>query len=158
MRRLLGATTLTICVALAACVPTTQLTYWQPGVPPVTRQSDYTDCRVEAANRVPASMQIGTTPAYTTPVSTTCSGIGNSVFCSSTGGNVIGGNVYSYDANANIRDSVIQQCLARRGYQRITFPICTAEQRSRGVTPSLSEMLPPASEVLCVTGNGYVRQ
>ena len=141
---------------LAGCVPTTHDVFWRENASPNRRQNDYTDCQVEAVNRVPASTQIGVTPTYVTPVSTTCYGSGYSTYCSSTGGQIYGGNVYSYDANAGVRANVMQQCMARRGYQLISFPSCTTAQQEIGVIPRGTNPLPPASSILCLTDTGWV--
>jgi len=120
-------------VVVAACEPTTQQLVKQgkplelihpakPGVTAGRMQSEFTDCEIEAAQRVPQQMAIGTTPTYTTPVQTQCVNYGYSVSCQTTGGQTYGGNTYSYDANDGLRSKAEAQCLYRRGYRFTTVP------------------------------------
>ena len=87
---------------------------------------DNTDCQVEAAQRVPAQMQVTQTPTYTTPVSTMCNQIGTQTFCNQTGGQTYGGEIQSHDANAGLRQQVHLQCMAKKGYRYVNIPACPA--------------------------------
>lgn len=150
-------TILLVCGSLVAgCEVPPETLYWQTGMTPAQQQRDQTNCRVNAANSVPVNTQIGTTPTYSTPVQTNCYNTGYSVSCQSTGGQVYGGNAYSYDANSRLRANVVQQCMADRGYQLISFPVCTDEERSGGEVLVGNSRLPSANRVRCLTENGYV--
>lgn len=87
-------------------------------------KDDTLNCQVEAAQRVPQNIQIGSRPSFQTPSFTTCNGIGNSVFCNTSGGNTIGGGTYSFDANAVLRNQAANQCLTRKGYRSVSIPPC----------------------------------
>ncbi|MCW3781380.1 hypothetical protein [Defluviimonas salinarum] len=154
-------------IAVAGCQPTSQSEYWKDGGSVARRQNDYTNCEVDAVNKVPTAMKVGTTPTYTTPTyvtpsSTSCYGYGYSVNCYTTGGNVTGGQtyggqVYSYDANLDLRKRVFGQCMANAGYTQITVPTCTKEQEKLGVVVGPgTQSLPKAADVLCGTSTGYV--
>ncbi len=69
-------------------------------------------------------MQVGVTPTYVTPIQTNCYNYGYSVSCTTTGGDVYGGQTYSYDANAKLRDRVVGQCMEDLGYQAISLEQC----------------------------------
>ena len=97
---------------------------FKPGVSVARASSDLFDCELAAAQEVPQSIQVETTPTYTTPVETTCTTIGNTVTCESTGGDVYGGETYSYDANADLRARYLARCLAGRGYGVASLPPC----------------------------------
>jgi hypothetical protein len=153
-------------VILAACQPTMQTVYWRDGANVVQRQNDYTDCEIEAVNKVPTAMRVASTPTYTTPAyvsptNTSCYGYRYSVTCTTTsgtitGGQTYGGQVYSYDANEGLRSRVHGQCMARKGYSLITLPTCTKEQEKLGVVKAGTQVLPSASQLLCGTSTGYV--
>ena len=55
---------------------------------------------------MPPQIQVKTTPAYTIPITTYCNTIGTQTFCDTSGGNTIGGEVYSEDANIQLRYKV----------------------------------------------------
>lgn len=143
-------------LVLAGCAPSQFTGYWRSGVTVAQQQNDLTNCQVRAANQVPVSTQVRTTPTYTTPENTSCYNIGYSVNCTTTGGQVYGGDTYSYDVNADLRQRVVGQCMARRGYQAVTLPICGDEERALGIVSFRNSRLPPAREVRCVTDAGYV--
>lgn len=107
---------------------------------------DILNCEVEAANRVPQNMSVGTTPVYRTPVRTHCYSTGyGGVNCTQTGGQTYGGHAYSYDANAGLRVRAQQQCLERLGYRVATIPKCPPNAKVRPV----STKLPPLSAGTC---------
>ena len=131
---------------LLACVP--QSIYYKEGAsyPDIDRAS--TDCQVKAAQSVPVNTQIGTTSTYTTPVQTSCyAGYGGYVSCNSSGGQTYGGDVYSYDANSNLRNRVANQCMQQKGFRLIELPTCTAAKAQAGV----SQKLPQLNANSCVT-------
>lgn len=107
---------------------------------------DFLNCEIEAAQRVPQNMSIGTTPIVRTPVRTQCysTGYGN-MSCTQTGGQTYGGHAYSYDANAGLRIEAQRQCLARSGYRVIEIPKCPPNAKVRPV----SVKLPPLSANTC---------
>jgi len=85
------------------------------------------DCQVEAAQKVPVSNNIHTTPTWTTPVSCTVS----SGRTSCSGGVTYGGNMVTQDLNGGLRDRVIKQCLRDKGYFVGEAPICNARNKRK---------------------------
>ncbi len=144
-------------VLLAACLPAEPYTSaWREGATAAQADSAQTDCLIEAANRVPQSVQTYSTPVYRTPSNVQCSSYGNYVNCQEYGGQVYGGDIQSYDANAELRLRATQQCLGKKGFGIATIPACTAEQAKQGVVSFRSGRLPAASNVLCAVDGGYV--
>jgi hypothetical protein len=150
---------------LTACAPTTQHGHWREGVSYQKVKSDRTDCAVSALNTVPRETAVRTVPGYVTPIqvspiSTQCYGNGNFGACTTsggvvTGGQVIGGGVYTYDQNAALREQVTDQCLAKKGYQKVVFPTCTSEQAKKAV---ISSQLPAIDKVECVVSDTSAEQ
>lgn len=139
---------------LSGCVSDT--VWYQEGARPAVVNDAATDCAVEAVNRVPQNTQLGMTPVYTTPAQTYCTSGGfGSVNCTTYGGDVRGGDIYSYDANTGLRQQVMAQCMARRGYQLISLPVC-APEKVRNVEVDQSR-LPKLTENSCLvqTSTGY---
>lgn len=145
--------------ALAGCEPTTEQLVKQgkpiekvypskAGVTVGQMQNDFTDCEIEAAQRVPQQMTIGTTPTYTTPLSTQCVNNGYSVSCNTTGGQTYGGQTYSYDANAGLRGKAEAQCLIRSGYSLATIPKCP---EGANVRPVLAQLYPLSTNTCYVS-------
>ena len=125
--------------------------FYKGGVDFGRTASDNTDCQVEAVQRVPAQVQTTQTPAYTTPVSTTCNQIGTQTFCNQMGGQTYGGQTQSYDVNAGLRQQVHLQCMARKGYQYLNIPACPS-----GVDISAQDqerVLRPLSATTCYQAN-----
>ncbi len=116
-----------------------------------------TQCKVLAVQQVPVNTQIATTPTYTTPVLasptyTSCSGssYGGGSYtnyaanCTTTGGGMTGGQtyggqVYSYDANQDLRHSVYDQCMRKKGFEIIQTKSCISTQIPEGLSASLSD-------------------
>lgn len=131
---ILAITTLGACVA---STPSPGVTYksgkafayiYKQGSTNAELANDVLNCRVEASQRVPSSMQVGQTPTWTTPQQTSCYGTnygyGTQANCYTTGGQTYGGQTYSYDANEALRKQVADQCLARKGWRLINLPAC----------------------------------
>lgn len=114
-----------VCVALAGCVEAPPVWY-REGATGAAVSRARLDCDVLAVNRVPTNTQISTIPAVVSPTYTSCRpGYGGNVSCTTTGGQVYGGGVTSYDANAGLRHQVVAQCMESKGWQKITLPYCT---------------------------------
>lgn len=145
----------TLALLLAACAPQTAYEKFKAGQPlqnfpyktggtQAQTQRDTTNCQVLAANRVPQHHVIRQSPSFTTPVQTTCNRIGTQTFCNSTGGDTFGGQTYSEDANAGLRQRVFAQCMADQGYRYVNIPVCPA-----GVTLDSADRLLPLSRTTC---------
>ncbi|MBT9382791.1 hypothetical protein KM176_02855 [Pseudooceanicola sp. CBS1P-1] len=122
---------------------------YKTGATLMQRQDATTDCQIEAARRVPQSIQIGTTPSYTTPIQTSCNRIGTQVFCNTTGGDTIGGNTYSYDANSGLRQSAYRQCIAHKGFLDLSIPACPKDQDVTILATPASTRLPKLGASSC---------
>ncbi|TCM85540.1 hypothetical protein [Rhodovulum steppense] len=144
-RVLFGSTALMLA---AACQPTTEQLVKQgkpieliyptkSGVTAAGRQKDFTNCRIEAAQRVPQHTMTRTTPTYTTPIQTQCYNYGYTVSCNTTGGQTYGGNTYTYDANLELRAAAEAQCLHRKGYTLTTIPKCPPGEKTKPVREQL---------------------
>ena len=66
-------------------------------------QNDMTDCQMEAAQWVPQHILTSTTPIRSSPAETQCVTKGNTVTCTTTGGEIYGRETHSYDANEGLR-------------------------------------------------------
>jgi hypothetical protein len=153
MKRL-GLTALFFVSACVASGPVAVV--YKPGSTGEQRLTALTDCETQALSKVPRAIATGMTPAYTTPSNVQCYGTGAYVSCQQYGGQTYGGNVYSYDANQELRDRVTLQCLAQKGYQVISLPTCDAEQSKRAVS-AFGRKQPTADQIECVIeGGGYV--
>ncbi len=116
------------------------------GVTANSYDNDWLNCEIEAAQRVPQNMTIGTTPVYSTPVQTQCYSTGyGGVSCTQTGGQTYGGHTYSYDANSELRGEAQRQCLTRSGYRSVMIPKCSPNAKVRPV----SDKIPPLSAGTC---------
>lgn len=90
------------------------------GSTPAAYEKDRLDCEVLAANTVPQSLSVSTTPSYTTTAYTSCYGYS----CTTTGGDTIGGNLVTRDNNTGLRNRFYAQCLAQKGWSFINIKAC----------------------------------
>lgn len=152
----------------AACVVQTQseTLIWREGVDFSTRQNDYTNCEVASLQQVPRAIATAQTPIVRTPqttfspATTRCYGAGNMVNCTTTpaivsGGQVSGGQIYSYDANGDLRQRVLEQCMINKGYQLVTLPPCTKLEAESGHVISQAAPLPNAKSASCFLSNPF---
>ncbi|KAA2316112.1 hypothetical protein DL237_13540 [Pseudooceanicola sediminis] len=122
-------------VALAGCAPQTPYERYtsgevmrnypyRAGASGAQTQRAITDCQVSAAQRVPQQLLVQTTPTYVTPTQTQCNRYGTQTICNTTGGQIMGGQTYTSDANAGLRARVYAQCMADKGFRAVDLPAC----------------------------------
>ncbi|MBV0891879.1 hypothetical protein KTN05_08455 [Paracoccus sp. Z118] len=140
-------------LALSSCGPSTVNLPWRDGVSYAQVDAANTQCDVHALQQVPQAISTTTTPVHVTPPNIICNQIGNQTFCNDYGSHRSGGHTQTTDLNLDLRKRVKNQCLAHFGVQVISFQRCTSEQSKRAVA---GRVLPPASQVECITENGYV--
>ena len=119
------------------------------------KAKDLLDCSVQAAQAVPTNTKVETTPRYTTPVScSSYTSYGGYVDTDCTGGQTYGGQTYSYDANATLREKVRLQCMADRGYLTTTNPIpyCEPEQVPAGYITAMTIVHEPKAGACAING------
>ncbi len=82
-------------------------------------QNDETNCKVSALQQVPVNRMTRITPIRLIP-QRHCDRPGNCrvIYIE------VGGDVETYDANLPLRQRVEEQCMTRKGYQRVELPIC----------------------------------
>ena len=137
---------------LTACVPTTS-NYLYKSKADVTRADrDDFECELAASRAVPEAMRVGTTPTYTTPIQTNCYNIGYTVQCNTTGGQVYGGQTYSYDANSKLRAEHYARCMVSRGWGVVELPNCDPEKVPTSLRAKLGGKLRPPAEGACYYG------
>lgn len=131
-------------VALTGCLP--YQGFYKSGVAVGRLNSDLTDCEVAGVNRVPANTQVRTTPITYSPVREVCPDDGGR--CRYVGGAIRGGDTYTYDANADLRERFVAQCMGGKGYQRVELPACTG-QAARRARVTRQSVLPRLDRSLC---------
>ena len=142
---------------LAGCEPGPAAFYLQQGTTAGRTQSDITRCEVEAVNTVPSAIVQSVSPVYRTPDQTTCRETALGIQCTTTPGTTYGGNVSTFDQNADLRSRVLNQCMASRGYSFVTLPHCTGEQLTAGrFYPDATPKPQPASLDCWSSAGGFV--
>jgi hypothetical protein len=134
------------CLILSACGSVNL--WYKAGASQAKIDQDLVNCRVRAVQSVPVNTQIAVTPTYVTPVETDCYTRDNKMQCITTGGEVRGGDTYTYDANKGLRKDVVTQCMQKHGYQSISLPSCNSAQAKLAKTYKL---LPEITTNTCVT-------
>ncbi|MEQ6247965.1 hypothetical protein ABMC89_03645 [Sulfitobacter sp. HNIBRBA3233] len=134
-------------LGLAACAPLE--TNYKPGVSVTTLNRDQTQCDVAALRDVPVATQVRRLPPQYVPPRRECSKDGK---CITTQGYYLPGEIRSYDANAPLRARAAQQCMADKGYARVSIPACPAEV-AQAAPQAATVQLPPLTENSCVIRN-----
>lgn len=136
-------------IVLSGCeVPPSEYIF-KPNATVAQKDKDDFNCDLRAAQAVPSNMQVGITPTYTTPLTTSCYGGSNSVNCTTTGGQVYGGDVYSYDANSSLRSEYWAQCMIDKGYSGVDLPTCSPKQMPENAAQLLTGKLRVPKEGAC---------
>jgi len=133
-----------VLAGLAGCAPYSG--YYQAGQTVARLNADQTACEVFGAQQVPVNTQIRRNPVELVPAREICDRQGN---CSIIPARLEGGEVYSFDANTDLRRRVIGQCMADRGYARASVPQCTPEVAKVAIARAPT-VLPPLGPNLCV--------
>ena len=140
------------CIAflfVVGCEASTDLYLYREGGTVSRADNDFFECELAAARAVPQDTRVETTPTFTTPVQTNCYNTVYGVQCNTTGGQVYGGQTYTYDANSDLRSSFLARCLASRGYSVAEFPVCEATGLPASFRERLAGRLRPPAEGAC---------
>jgi hypothetical protein len=128
--------------ALVACAPLS--IYYRPGVSVSRMQNDQTNCQVHALKSAPVANEIRQRPPIFFPGRQICGAGG----CYYTAGYWVDGGIYSVDVNSDLRGRVEEQCMAGKGYQPISVPLCSSAVKS-AVPPKQTQTLPKLTEAAC---------
>ena len=131
-------------LVLAACGPMS--IYYRPGVSVSRMQNDTTNCQVAALKDAPVSTQIRQRPPIYFPGYPICNGDGS---CYRTPGYWADGGVYTVDTNLDLRNRVVDMCMANKGYQPVSIPTCPEGVKSK-VQTQVTTQLPTLSQNSCV--------
>ncbi|MCM2561099.1 hypothetical protein M8756_01425 [Lutimaribacter sp. EGI FJ00015] len=130
---------------LAACAP---LNIWyKPGATVAASEEQLLNCRAQAARDIPVNTRTRITPVTIIPRQI-CDGDGNCQIYHER----IGGEVIVYDANAGLRDEVVQQCMRKRGFSPATIPPCPDSLR-QSAPAGRTTVMPRLTENACVIRN-----
>lgn len=138
-----------ICATVSACVPTTSYYLYNKKANVSRAHKDDYNCELAAARAVPQALRIATTPTYSTPVTTNCYNTGYSVQCNTSGGQVYGGDTYSYDANRQLRNEFYASCMANKGWTVYELENCDPEKVPATLREKLNGRLRPPKEGAC---------
>ncbi|MBO9449512.1 hypothetical protein J7426_04540 [Tropicibacter sp. R16_0] len=120
MKKALGF--LTLAMVLGACAGPLDV-YYKPGATVARLQTDQTQCEVKALKDAPVANEIRQRPPIYYPGYPICDGYGN---CWYRPGFWADGGVYSVDVNKDLRNRVLTQCMAGKGYNPVSIPQCSA--------------------------------
>ena len=132
-----------VVAALSACAPLS--IYYKPGVSVSRLNTDRTECEVAALRDAPVSNQIRQNPPVYVPGDLVCDAAGN---CLRRAGYWVSGGLYTVDVNADLRGRVKDICMAQRGYQPVSIPLCS-DSVKRAAAPRATVQLPELSEASC---------
>lgn len=138
---------------LSACVKPQMAAYiFRENTSVSKADRDHFECEVKAAQSVPTDTRISTTSSYQTPLQTTCYGSGFYTTCTTTGGQTVGGETSSYDANEGLRGEFWSRCMADKGYVEVPLAVCDTQPLSEDAIDKLRARLRSPKDGAC-----YVR-
>ena len=137
---------------LGACAPIGL--YYKPGAPVALADRALLDCKVVAVNKVPVHPVTRVIPGPRLPPRQVCDANGN---CTLFPGQHLPPEIVTEDANAGLREQVVAQCMADKGYQFVRIPACSAGI-SDAVTPQQTTVYPRLRENSCVVRKSGVWQ
>jgi hypothetical protein len=146
MRPVLAA--LTLLLTLGACAPLSL--YYKPGVPVMRLQDDQLACEVAALKQAPVAIQRLRTPPRYIPPQRYCDARGR---CWTEGGYWEDGLLYTTDVNADLRERLEVQCMAKRGYRKVDIPQCSPGVQVSGTTSVLPELTAQSCAVVNPDGS-----
>lgn len=129
-------------LTLSACAGGT--VYYAEGVDIPTRDADFAACEVQALTDFPVRRETRYTPRIFVPSQQVCDSAGA---CVLRPGYFEGGQPYSVDANASVRQTATRGCMGSRGYARVALPACEA-----GTEVRLSTVMPQLAGNTCLYG------
>lgn len=137
-----------LCLAmlmLAGCTPLG--IYHKPGAPVATMQDTLTNCEVTALQSVPVDRRIERDPIRIVP-RRICDSAGNCTVVYDR----VGGEIRTWDANAPLRQRVLNQCMAAQGYDYVELPACS-QSIKRAAPAGATTILPRLAPNSCVIRN-----
>ncbi len=134
-------------LVLVSCAPLT--IYHREGVAVTRMQSDLLSCEIKSLKDVPVANQIRRDPPRYIPGRRYCNAEGH---CYNRGGYYVPGDVYTVDVNASLRGRAEQQCMAEKGFARVTVPNCPANI-SNAAPQGATAVLPRLSSRSCAIRN-----
>jgi hypothetical protein len=132
---------------LAGCLPLGL--YYRAGVPVSRLNADQTNCEVRALRDAPVATQIRRTPSRFVPGRRICDATGA---CVTRPGYWIEGDYYTVDVNENLRERVLDMCMAEKGYRPVRIPPCS-QAVVRAAPQGVTTTLPRLTEKSCVIRN-----
>jgi hypothetical protein len=120
--------------------------YYREGQTVARLSADETTCEVLGVQQVPPNTQVRRTPVELIPEREFCDRAGN---CRVIPARLEGGEVYTFDANDDLRNRVVAQCMADKGYTRVTVPACSDQVAQVAISRAPS-VLPPLGPNVCV--------
>jgi hypothetical protein len=131
---------------LTACFPVD--VYHKTGATMQRQQSDLVTCQAKALQSAPVDIRTGRTPTYYVPERRTCHKTATGQDCRIYGGYWEGGEIYTYDANEQLRSKLQQQCMSGKGYAKVRLPRCEREQIA--AAGQVSARMPRLTKQSCV--------
>ena len=130
---------------LAACGPLG--IYYKAGTSVAPMNDTQTTCEVEALGKVPVDQRIVREPVRIVPRQV-CNKKGD---CT-TVYDRIGGEIRTYDANVDLRQRVLNQCMTAKGYTYVELPACS-QSIKRAAPAGVTTVMPRLAPNSCAIDN-----
>ena len=119
-------------------------TYYKTGAQVSRLKTDTVNCEVKALKDAPVAMQTRQRAPIFYPGTQICNG----ATCYYRPGFWVDGGFYTVDVNQGLRERVLDQCMAQKGYQPVNLPRCSP-QIVAAAPPARTRILPKLNEQSC---------
>jgi hypothetical protein len=127
--------------------------YYQPGASTAEAQADEVACGRIALAQAPVEKETEIIPGRYLPGPVVCDANNN---CRRQPGRRLPPQIITRDVNEELRRLIARQCMAERGYERLTLPYCSEEVKAQ-VTPAITRRMPQLSGRACIIRRGADR-
>lgn len=134
-------------LALAGC---SQTIYYRAGASTDRARTDEIACGRLALSQAPVEKEREIIPGRFIPGEVICDANNT---CRRTPGRRTPPEIIVRDVNEELRRLIARQCMADRGYDRVTLPNCSEAVKAQ-VRPAVTKVMPTISGKACVIGRG----
>lgn len=124
--------------------------YYQPGASTTETRADEIACGRIALAQAPVEKETEIIPGRYLPGPVVCDANNN---CHRRPGRRLPPEIITRDVNEELRRLIARQCMAERGYDRVTLPYCSEAVKAQ-VTPAITRRMPQLSGRACIIKRG----
>ncbi|GGE24845.1 hypothetical protein GCM10011360_11570 [Primorskyibacter flagellatus] len=147
---MMNARALSLCLPCLLILGCSQDITYREGASTQQVSRDRYACATEALRLAPVNKVTTVEPGMYVPPQQFCDAAGN---CTTRPGYYERPEIITTDVNAPERRSLENQCVAAKGYDRVSLPLCSDAVKAQ-VTPAITRTQPPLTKGSCIIPRG----